>query len=139
MVPRPGWWLPAVALLSLVAGEWLRSQTPGLLPVAIFAALAVLLLAPWRHGPWPVLLSTWLALALALALGATAHRHQLLARGVAAETSRQADRVVTGLEAVALVEAVAERAKVAAVVAWVQAPALAVVAVEKVPLPRELR
>jgi two-component system, NtrC family, nitrogen regulation sensor histidine kinase NtrY len=94
MVPRPGWWLPAVALLSLAAGEWLRSQAPGLIPVAIIAALAVLLLAPWRQGPWPVLLSTWLALALALALSATAHRHQLLARGVAAETSRQADRVV---------------------------------------------
>ncbi|MBS1241160.1 MAG: hypothetical protein H6R40_587, partial [Gemmatimonadetes bacterium] len=83
-----------MAILSLVSGEWLRSPAPGLVPVAILAALAVLLLAPWRQGPWPVLLATWLATALVLALGATAHRYQLLARGVASETTRQADRVV---------------------------------------------
>ncbi|HSR14464.1 MAG TPA: hypothetical protein VLL51_01840, partial [Gemmatimonadales bacterium] len=92
--PRSNWWLPATALLAVLGGEWLRTLAPILVVAVVLAALAVILLVPWRRGGPSLLTVAWLAGTIALSISATAHRHSLLAKGVPAETRRQADRAI---------------------------------------------
>jgi len=94
VLPRASWWLPSTALLTLLSGEWLRTSSPGLVPAIVLTAAAVVLLLPWRRGPGAALVVAWVAVTLPLAIGATAHRRALLARGVPSETTRQASRIL---------------------------------------------